>query len=89
MIDLGTHQSLVLRPPKSQPSQKRNERRRKKWCQKYGGISPPGEWLKHEGCTYTMVLPNTEGKFELEFTEVVFGSFLIMESLQYILSNVK
>ena len=66
MIDLGTHQSLVLRPPKSQPSQKRNERRRKKWCQKYGGISPPGEWLKHEGCTYTMVLPNTEGKFELE-----------------------
>jgi len=52
--------SLVLRP-KSQPSPKRNERRRKKWCQKYGGVSPPGEWLKHEGCTYTMVLPNTEG----------------------------
>ena len=65
MIDLGTHQSLVLRPPKSQPSQKRNERRRKKWCQKYGGISPPGEWLKHEGCTYTMVLPNTEGNLQL------------------------
>merc|ERR1711892_846378 len=51
--------SLVLRAKNAQPTPKRNERRRKKWCQKYGGVSPPGQWMKHEGCTYTMVLPDT------------------------------
>jgi len=34
---------------------RRIERRRKKWCDKHMGVE---KWVKHDGCTYTMILPN-------------------------------